>query len=379
MSKDNPFAHTLEGLKDDARVFMDRVHDELRNIRIPHLNQVYSNALDGLPELALIHHGHDHGPEKISKAGNYDETLVVDGVPRHYRLHVPPNYDPDRPMPLLVALHGHGQDGKDLEDMSGIDARADKEGFIVAYPDAIQWFGKKELSAWDTGNGLVPPGAHADDVGFLRQLIETSQKTMNIDDKRIYMVGISNGGMEAYKAASELSDKVAAVVSVSGAMSGLEQKPDKPVSMMSIVGTNDDVVPPTGRTEQEEIAAVAPQLVPLIGEAVPALKKTLEDPVLQQCIIPKVADYLNIAPQFLPVEYATDFWKKSNGITGDAQQVKNGDVTTQLWTDSKTGVAVEQQVVRGADHVLQHGIPADYSLTDEALQFLQAHPKVVEA
>src|SRR5438270_12048938 len=102
--------------------------------------------------------------------------------------------------------------------MAGIDAKADKEGMIVAYPDGTKWFGDKNLSAWDTGNGLVPPGAHAGDIDFLRQIIDNTQSQAKIDDKRVYMVGVSNGGMEAYNAETQMSDMIEDVVTVSGSM-----------------------------------------------------------------------------------------------------------------------------------------------------------------
>jgi polyhydroxybutyrate depolymerase len=89
----------------------------------------------------------------------------------------------------VLALHGHGWNSKDMEKYSGMDKEADKEGFIVAYPDATRWLDKKELSAWDTGNGLLPKGAKVNDIGFLRTIIDTTQGQMNIDPRRIYAMG----------------------------------------------------------------------------------------------------------------------------------------------------------------------------------------------
>lgn len=220
---------------------------------------------------------------KIDRPGDYSETVVVDAVPRHYQLHVPPSYDATKQMPLVVVLHGHGQDGAELEKKAGIDEEADRKGFIVAYPDATQWFGEKRLSARDTGNGLTPTGTHVDDVGFISKVIDCSQSQLSIDPARIYMVGVSNGGMEVYKAASELSGKIAAVVSISGAMSGEEMRPKTPVSVLNIVGTKDVVVPPTGRTVKEEAASVTPEILPILAKEFPQLKDELNSSGIPTC------------------------------------------------------------------------------------------------
>lgn len=322
-----------------------------------------------MPPLELA--SHKEVPSKIDKPGNYTETLTVDGITRQYHLHVPPNYDPSKPMPLAVVLHGHGDDSSGVERYSGMDAEADKEGFIVAYPQSIQWFGAKAMAAWDTGNGLVPPGIHADDSGFLRKVMDTCQSRLSVDEKRIYMVGFSNGGMEAYKAATELSDKLAAVVDVSGAMGGGEVKPNSPVSMLSIVGTADYVVPPAGRSREAEAAAAAPDVMRQLTHVIPGLNKMPHASELLQ----KLALKVGFVPQFKPVEYATEFWKSADGITGPGITRQDGAITTQTFTDPQTGVTVEQEVIAGADHMVQHGTPQGFNLADETWKFLEAHEK----
>ncbi len=56
-------------------------------------------------------------------------------------------------------------------------------------------------------------------------------------------------------------------------------------------------------------------------------------------------------------------------------ETKDGAVTTDVYTNPTTGVTVEQEVVQGADHVLQHGAPPNFSLADQAWSFLSAHEK----
>jgi poly(3-hydroxybutyrate) depolymerase len=86
----------------------------------------------------------------------------------------------------------------------------------------------------------------------------------------------------------------------------------------------------------------------------------------------KTSDY---APTFKPVSYATDFWKRVDHIYGPPVHTNANKVTTDYYTNPKTGVSVEQVVVKGMDHAAQSGVPATYKINDEAWAFLSAHPK----
>lgn len=278
----------------------------------------------------------DKIPDKISKGGDYDQTIKVDGEDRHYLLHVPPNYDGNKPVPVLLMLHGRGQDGKDFANRSHMNDKADKEGFAVVYPDAEKWLGIKQLSAWDAHNGLVPPGDHVDDVGFLRSIIDKTQSQLSVDPNRIYMAGLSSGGMMTYLAATELSDKLAAVAVVSGAMSGKEPKPKSPLSVISTHGTNDPIIPIDGLS------------------GVP--------PILAEAGI----------PTFKTPGFATEFWKRQDGITEEGTTETNGDITRRHFVNKSNGVAVDELTLKGSEHVPDMKL----GVLDEVWKFLEAHPKV---
>lgn len=273
--------------------------------------------------------------DKITKPGDYHQTLNIDGRERRYLLHVPENYDQSKPLPLLVMLHGRGGSGEEFARRTHMNERADKEGFAVVYPDATKWFGRKDLSAWDAANGLVPPGSRANDLEFLRNVIEQSQEQLNVDSKRIHMIGHSSGGMMTYLAASQLSDKLASVGIVSSAMSGKEPKPKFPVSVISTHGTADEVIPIDG----------------------------LKD-------VPPVLSELGI-PTFKTPDFATDFWKRQNGIAGSGTTTVDGNTTTRRFSNQENGTAVEQITYKGGGHTPEENL----HVYDKVWQFLKEHPK----
>jgi polyhydroxybutyrate depolymerase len=116
-----------------------------------------------------------------------------------------------------------------------MDATADENGFIVCYPNGVD-------ASWNVGWAF---GSDADDVGFLSTLVDSLSGEYNIDQKRLYSCGMSNGGFMSYKLACEASDKFAAIASVTGSMvpSELAQcSPVRKIPVMQIHGTSDQTV-----------------------------------------------------------------------------------------------------------------------------------------
>ena len=64
-------------------------------------------------------------------------TINVDGRARTYLLHVPPNYDAGKPVPLVLVLHGATQSPENIEGMSGMSLMADQQGFIASIRAAL--------------------------------------------------------------------------------------------------------------------------------------------------------------------------------------------------------------------------------------------------
>jgi polyhydroxybutyrate depolymerase len=291
--------------------------------------------------------GHDAGklvpapfvpvPAKIdvTKPGDYLQTMTIEGAERKYHVHVPPSYNGKTPMPMVLLLHGHGQDGKTIAHHTRFNEMSDREGFIAVYPDARSWAGRDEWRAWDTDNGLIPPGSNADDVAFMRGIIDRTESDYKIDPKRIYMAGLSNGGMMSFRAAGDLSDKLAAIAVVSGAMSGTEPSPKHPLSVMNIHGTEDGIVPYEGLKN-------VPASLSAIG-----------------------------LPRFKPMDYTTNYWVEQNKITNPPIVLRNKDVIERRFINPTNGAEVNEYTINGGRHV-----PDQIDqLTGEIWKFFASHPK----
>lgn len=166
--------------------------------------------------------------------------LNVGGTDRTYRLYTPPDSQDAGPVPLLLALHGSGNTAEGLVDASELDEAADAGGFIVAYPQAVG-------ISWHAGfcctTGRGDPAA---DIQFLDQLVSDVVASRRVDETRIYVVGISAGGMMAYRLACDLAGRFAGAGAIAASMALDDCRPSRPVSIIAIHGTADDVVPYEG-------------------------------------------------------------------------------------------------------------------------------------
>ncbi|HTV60489.1 MAG TPA: PHB depolymerase family esterase [Verrucomicrobiae bacterium] len=169
------------------------------------------------------------------------QTIEIDGTPREFLVHVPPGYVSSHRVPLVLVLHGATQSAANIEKMSGMDERADNDDFIAAYPE-----GTGRAPTWNAGACCGYAQNHQiDDVAFIRALIGHLEQAYSIDPKRVYVTGISNGAMMAYRLGCELSSEIAAIAPVEGAQD-LPCHPSQPVSVIVFHGTSDRLVPFNG-------------------------------------------------------------------------------------------------------------------------------------
>lgn len=167
-------------------------------------------------------------------------TIEHDGLTRRYVLHVPEGLVvPEAGAPLVLALHGFAQTAPGMVAFTGLNATADREGFVVAYPEGT---GPPLMLSWNEGAAWKT----VDDVGFIGRVIDDVGTVVRIDGSRVYATGMSNGAMMCYRLASELSDRIAAIAPVSGTMATSGFRPGRPVSVLHFHGTADALVPYEG-------------------------------------------------------------------------------------------------------------------------------------
>ena len=171
-------------------------------------------------------------------------SLQFGGIERTYRIYVPPRAGRAGPMPVVLALHGGGGTGLNMEQLTlgGFNRLSETQGFAVVYPDGVD-------RHWNDGRGVQEYRAHrenVDDVGFIAALIEHLARTQGIDRSRVYASGISNGGLLSMRLAHELSHGIAAIapvaISITDKIAAM-RAPGRPIPVVLIPGVRDPLVP----------------------------------------------------------------------------------------------------------------------------------------
>ena len=176
----------------------------------------------------------------VVTASAEERSIVVGAENRSYAIHLPNGRAPTQPAPLVLVFHGGGGNAANAARMSGMDAKADKEGFIAVYPNGTGARANARLLTW---NAWRCCGAaldnKADDVGFVRALVDAVARDYPVDRKRIYATGLSNGGMLAYRVGCELGDVFAAIAPVAGALNSDDCGAGPRVSVIVFHGMDD--------------------------------------------------------------------------------------------------------------------------------------------
>lgn len=165
-------------------------------------------------------------------AGTSVRSITVDGRERTFRVYRPASATKDAPAALVVMLHGGFGSGRQAEASYGWNAVADTGGFLVAYPDGLD-------RAWAVGGGCcgVPGRTGVDDTAFIVRMVDDLHGAWDIDPRRVYATGMSNGGLLAYRLACDTT-VFAAIGPVAATLLGQCDRP-APVSVIHIHGTAD--------------------------------------------------------------------------------------------------------------------------------------------
>jgi polyhydroxybutyrate depolymerase len=183
----------------------------------------------------------------VSSAAADPNDLSIDLGRGPVTIHVPDSYDSGQPAPLILLLHGYSITGANQEAYMKFLPLAETYGFLYAHPDGLlDQTGNPYWNGTDACCDFF--GTGVDDAGYLRALIDEVKWQLNVDGRRVYLVGHSNGGFMAYRMACEHADVIAAVATLAGAtyFDPGACNPTQPVSVLQVHGTLDTVIPYAG-------------------------------------------------------------------------------------------------------------------------------------
>ena len=271
--------------------------------------------------------------------GDTTRTLAHAGVEREYILHIPAGYDAARPTPLVLAFHGISLDAEEMARISGFSEQADASGFVVAYPN-----GTGSNKSWNGGHCCGEAAKdNVDDVGFTRALIGELSTIINLDSRRVYATGFSNGAIFVYRLACQLSDQIAAIGPI-GATQVLNDEqacqPGRPMPIIHFHGTADRLNPYEG------------------GSTAAGL-------------------------EWDSVPHAMTYWAQQNGCPATSTRTESGSIVHEVYSPCAQNAAVELYTVTDGEHAwpggeavsAQVGEPTiEISATPLMWEFFAAHP-----
>lgn len=182
----------------------------------------------------------------IAGPGDYRYALRHGGRERFYLVHVPRSYRADRAMPVVLALHGGGGSASyQARDATyGLISKSEEAGFVAVFPNGASPLRSGALATWNAGGCCGRArDTDVDDVGFLREVVADVKRRLAVDAARVYAIGMSNGGMMAYRLACEIPGTIRGIMAVAGTDATRQCTPRVPVPVLHIHALDDDHVP----------------------------------------------------------------------------------------------------------------------------------------
>jgi len=205
---------------------------------------------------------------EISSQGDYERN-VPGWENRSYLLHIPPQYNASESLPVIIAIHGGGgnadamvkvtcPDGN-LNSSKCLNALADREGFIVVYPNGTANKIFKNVRTFNAGGGIngyacissLACQSGIDDITYFNSLLDDLFSAANINQGQVYATGMSNGAAMSHRLACQLSNRITAIAPVGGGnqFSAVNNcNPARSVPMLQMHGTADPAWPYNGGT-----------------------------------------------------------------------------------------------------------------------------------
>jgi|GEM_PF-124880 len=182
----------------------------------------------------------------VTHPGDHEFTLRSGNLDRHYTVHVPPQYDGKKAVPVVIMLHGGGGTGKAAATETGWGGKADQENFIAVFPEASAPDHSKPANfvrnpqLWNDGSDRFYSGqTPVNDVAFINAVLDDLERRFAVDTQRVYLTGFSNGAAMSFFAAETLSRRIAAIAPASSTCWNEKPQLERPVPMCYITGAND--------------------------------------------------------------------------------------------------------------------------------------------
>lgn len=169
--------------------------------------------------------------------GDHVREFQFGGLARSYSVHIPPSYESRKQTPVVLVFHSAMMNAALMARFCGLSEKADQSGFVVVYANGTG--STPVFLYWDAGGVR---GRVSDDVGYVARLLDDLPTVVNIDPKRVFATGMSNGAMMCYRLAAELSERIAAIAPIAGTMAIDHCQPRRPVSVLHFHGTKDGLV-----------------------------------------------------------------------------------------------------------------------------------------
>jgi polyhydroxybutyrate depolymerase len=271
--------------------------------------------------------------------------LAFGGRQRSYILYAPASIKWDKPTPLIFILHGGTGNAESAIRMSNFNEVADKNGILVVYPNGTGRLSNDKLLTWNGGDCCAyAETQNVDDVGFIRAIVSDLRSKINIDTKRIYAAGLSNGGIMSQRLACEAADIFAGIAPVAGTLNYSPCAPSQPISVIEFHGTDDQHIPYQGGRGSKSLVDV----------------------------------------DFASVEFSINFWVSYNQCSSQPQTSRQNDIQLDIWSNCRGSTSVELYTILGGGHAWPGGQggwadsdrPTNAISASEIIwEFFMAHPK----
>lgn len=240
-----------------------------------------------------------------------DREVTVEGRERRYRVVTPPGDTGeagDTELPAVVAIHDAGNTIDGMVQATQLQRAAVRHGFAVVFPAAADEAERTWNAGFCCGAG---PSVGLDDMAFLDAVVDEVAAGERVDADRLYLAGVSNGAVMAYRYACERAERVDGVGSVAGTMDPEACQPSEPVSVLEIHGTADDVVPFDG------------------GE---------------------MPDFVQATQPAISAEALVRHWAEAGSCSEEPTTTTDDPVTRTTWEQCDAGASVELIAIEGAGH-----------------------------